>query len=81
MLPLKDILYLVAILVAYGIAGRMDYEDAIALAQVLEERERQVADCPDGTPNRNASKERTADGRFIPASHLGLSEPCFRPEP
>lgn len=81
MLPLKDILYLVAILFAYGIAGRIDCEDAIALAQVLEERERLVADCPDGTPNRNAGKERTADGRFIPTSPPVLSKPCFGPEP
>lgn len=81
MTTLKDILCLLAILVAYGIAGRMDYDDAVALAQILEERERQVADCPDGMPDRSPGKERTADGRFVPASHPGPSKPCFRPEP
>jgi len=33
MFPFKDALCLLAMLVAYGIAGRMDYDDAVMLEQ------------------------------------------------
>jgi len=81
MITLKDILCLLAILVAYGIAGRMDYEDAIALEQILEERDRLVANCTDVVPDGNATKGRTADGRLFPTIHSVPHELCFRPEP
>lgn len=35
MLEWKDILCLLAILAAYGLAGRLDYEDAIAMEEAL----------------------------------------------
>ena len=46
MSTLKDVLCLLAILVAYGIAGRMDYDAAV----MLEEVQQPVApaDCPTG---------------------------------
>lgn len=40
---LKDVLCLLAIFVAYGITGRMDYEDAMRMEQIRQER--QYADC------------------------------------
>jgi len=80
MITLKDILCLLAILVAYGIAERMDYEDAIALEQILKERDRLVANCTAVVPNGNAAKGRTADGRLFPASQSGPHQLCFRPE-
>ena len=36
MVPFKDALCLLAMLVAYGIAGRMDYEDAVMLEQAQQ---------------------------------------------
>ncbi len=46
MSTLKDVLCVLAIIVAYGIAGRMDYDDA-----VMHEEAQQAAapaDCPTG---------------------------------
>jgi len=34
----KDVLCLLAIFVLYGIAGRLDYEDAVGLEQIRQER-------------------------------------------
>ena len=34
----KDVLCLLAIFVFYGIAGRLDYEDAVGLEQISKER-------------------------------------------
>jgi len=36
MSPFKSVLCLLAILVAYGIAGRMDYDDAVMLEQARQ---------------------------------------------
>ena len=38
MSTIKDVLCLLAIFVAYGITGRLDYEDAVRLEQTLQER-------------------------------------------
>ena len=43
MSTIKDVLCLLAIFIAYGITGHLDYEDAVRLEQTL--RERQLADC------------------------------------
>ena len=43
MTTFKDALYLLAIFIAYGITGRLDYEDAVRLERTLQER--QLADC------------------------------------
>ncbi|TXT31872.1 MAG: hypothetical protein FD131_795 [Rhodocyclaceae bacterium] len=34
----KDVLCLLAIFILYGIAGRLDYEDAVGLEQIRQER-------------------------------------------
>ena len=35
MITFKDVLCLLAIFVAYGIVGRLDYEDAVGLEQII----------------------------------------------
>lgn len=62
---LKDTLCLLAILVAYGIAGHMDYGDAVMLEEV--QRAAALADCPtDGTCTTRGPQTQTNDLRFDP---------------
>lgn len=72
----KDLLRLLVIFVAYGITGRMDYEDAVALEQVVEERDRLVAECPAIAPEELPAGDSSAEGRFIPVSQTEPAEPC-----
>lgn len=48
MSTLKDVLCLLAILVVYGIAGRMDYDDAVMLEEAQQATA--LADCPTAKP-------------------------------
>ena len=48
MTAFKDVLGLLAIFIAYGIVGRLDYEDAVRLEQIT--RERQHAECLTAMP-------------------------------
>ena len=50
----KDALCLLSIFIAYGVTGRLDYEDAILLEQIQQERRH--ADCL----MRSSSEERDA---------------------
>jgi hypothetical protein len=43
MTTFKDVLCLLAIFIAYGIVGRLDYEDAVRMEQIRQER--RFADC------------------------------------
>ncbi len=43
MTAFKDVLCLLAIFIAYGIVGRLDYEDAVRLERIRQER--RDADC------------------------------------
>jgi hypothetical protein len=65
MSTLKDVLCLLAILVAYGIAGRMDYDDA-----VMHEKAQQAsaaADCSAGiTLSVNKPEVQTSGLAFNP---------------
>jgi len=81
MTTFKDILCLLAIFVTYGIAGRMDYEDAVALEQIVKERDRLVAACPAIEPAETPAGDWNAEGRFIPISQADPDEPCPWPEP
>ncbi|OHC70158.1 MAG: hypothetical protein A2045_17770 [Rhodocyclales bacterium GWA2_65_20] len=81
MTTFKDILCLLAIFVSYGIAGRMDYEDAVALEQVVEERERLVADCSAIVPAAGPDGDGNAAGHLVPISQTEPPEPCPWPEP
>ena len=43
MTTFKDVLCLLSIFIAYGVTGRLDYEDAVQLEQMRQERRN--ADC------------------------------------
>jgi len=65
MSTLKDTLCLLAILIAYGIAGRMDYDDAVMLEDV--QRAAALADCAaDGARTVTEPQTPTNDLRFDP---------------
>lgn len=72
----KDLLRLLAIFVAYGITGRMDYEDAVALEQVVEERDRLVAECPAIASEEHSAGDWNAEGPLVPVSQTEPTEPC-----
>ena len=64
MTTFKDVLCLMAIFIAYGIVGRLDYEDAVRLEQITAG----TAACrmPDTTP---PVREPGADQRSAPIHH------------
>lgn len=65
MSTLKDTLYLLAILVAYGIAGRMDHDEAALLDDVQQETA--PADCAtDETRTTRGPQAQSNDLRFHP---------------
>lgn len=72
----KDLLRLLVIFVAYGVTGRMDYEDAVALEQVVEERDRLVAECPAIAPEEHSTRDWNAEGHLVPVSRTDPAEPC-----
>jgi len=77
----KDLLCLLVIFVAYGITGHMDYEDAVALEQVVKERNRLIAECPAITPEELPAGDWSAEGRLAPVSRTEPAEPCHWAEP
>jgi hypothetical protein len=81
MTTFKDILCLLLIFVAYGITGRMDYEDAVVLEQIVKERDRLVAECPAIALEESPAGDWGAEGHFIPVSQAESDEPCLWPEP
>jgi hypothetical protein len=66
MTTFKDVLCLLAIFVAYGIVGRLDYEDAVRLEQTR--RERLHADCLTATPADCEALARINDQPFDPST-------------
>ena len=66
MTTFKDVLCLLAIFVAYGIVGRLDYEDAVRLEQT--QRERLHADCLTATPADREALARINDLPFDPST-------------
>lgn len=85
MTVLKDVLCLLAIFVAYGITGRLDYEDAIRMEQIRQER--QYADCLQVSLPYARQPLARIDGQFVdPHARLatqGSSEagrPCPPPQ-
>ena len=79
----KDVLCLLAIFVLYGIAGRLDYEDAVGLEQI--HRERLHATCLTDMPAGHDALARINDQELDPPSNhmdAGLpddSRPCPSP--
>ena len=81
----KDVLCLLMIFIIYGIAGRLDYEDAVGLEQISEERLH--AACLNDLPAGHDALARIDDQRLHPPSleiETGLSAddppclPCVR---
>jgi hypothetical protein len=61
----KVVLRLLAIFVAYGVVGRLDYEDALRLEQIRQER--RDADCLTGsTPVVREPLVQSGDPTFDP---------------
>jgi hypothetical protein len=63
MVPFKDALCLLAMLFAYGIAGRMDYDDAVMLEQA---QQAPAIACGHGRPSTEVIayvSDPTSDGR------------------
>ena len=81
MTTFKDLLCLLMIFVAYGVTGHMDYEDAVALEQVVKEWGRLVAECPAIRPEERAAEDGNAEGRPVPVSRTESAEPCRWAEP
>ncbi|MCB2021313.1 MAG: hypothetical protein KDG44_10950 [Burkholderiaceae bacterium] len=78
MSTLKDVLSLLAILVAYGIVGRMDHDDAVMLeAAQPAVVERSVIGC-DAEPG-DSMPESVAQARQMTPGALGESAPCWQP--
>ena len=68
MTTIKDVLCLMAIFVAYGIVGRLDYEDAVRMEQIR--RERLHADCLTATPTDREALARINDLPFDPIMRI-----------
>ena len=67
MSTLKDVLCLLAIFVAFGIAGRLDYEDAVMLEEVQQAPAH--TDCsPAATPAMREPPPQPTDRRVDPQS-------------
>jgi len=83
MTTFKDVLFLLAIFIIYGIAGRMDYEDAVRLEQIRMEWERRYADCTAMRPDETDTQVWIANQGFAAPSesHRESRVPCFWPEP
>ena len=79
----KDVLCLLAIFVLYGIAGRLDYEDAVGLEQIRQERLQ--AACLTDPPADHGPLARINDQGLDPPSNdmvAGLpadGQPCSAP--
>ena len=56
----KDVLCLLSIFIAYGVTGRLDYEDAVQLEQMRQERRN--ADCLLTTPSEEREEPPKVDG-------------------
>lgn len=63
----KDILCLLAILVAYGLAGHLDYQDAVAMEAAMSDALKQRCTRPIGTKETHASQAQpnVTPARFI----------------
>ena len=66
MITFKDVLCLLAIFAAYGMVGRLDYEDAVGLEQLIKERHH--ADCLTATPADREALARINDLPFDPST-------------
>lgn len=59
MIPWKDVLCLLAILVAYGLAGHLDYQDAVAMEEAMRDGMPPPCSAPPGSTAQSASLSPT----------------------
>ena len=83
MLTAKSFLCLVAIVVAYGIAGHLDYEDAVMLEEIERQSVAVVADdCARGDTNETSMRRpsgRWSPDQPLPRDATRSSGPAFIP--
>lgn len=73
MITFKEALCLLAIVVAYGITGRMDYDDAVMLEQA------ELARASAGARDRESAEPLTAVGRDAQASAPAFAAQFIEP--
>ena len=73
MTTFKNVLCLLAIFIAYGITGRLDYEDAVRLEQIRQER-RHAGCLTASTPAVRESVSPLKDMSFDPRSRPANGE-------
>jgi hypothetical protein len=71
---MKDVLCLLAIFVAYGLAGHLDYQDAVAMEEAM--RQDTPASCatlqPEPSPTRLAQAGPNTPPACPPEDHEGI---------
>lgn len=67
MTTLKDILALLAILACYGIAGRLDYDDALRHEEYMREKSAERFVCAPGISSTNAEAPPVGHGDLATA--------------
>lgn len=73
MTSFKNVLCLLVIFIAYGIVGRLDYEDAVQLEQIRQKRRH--ADClAASTPSARAPLAQISDLPFDPRARRANGE-------
>lgn len=78
MSTLKDVLSLLAILVAYGIVGRMDHDDAVMLEAAQPAVVERSVIGSDAEPG-DSMPESVAQARQMTPGALAESAPCRQP--
>ena len=63
MTTIKDALCLLSIFIAYGVTGRLDYEDAVQLEQIRQDRRN--ADCLQTFPSEDREALTIIDGHSV----------------
>lgn len=77
---IKTILCVLAIVAAYGVAGRMDYDDAVMMESAYKEAARTscLRDVSDSSPRQNQSVQTVSAG--ITGEAVTNSERCDAPD-
>jgi len=80
MTPWKDVLCLLAILVAYGLAGHLDYEDAVAMEEAIRDDVPPPCSAPPGATAERASLSPTDVKPARLGATAAISHPACRPD-
>lgn len=80
MSTIKDALYLLPILIAYGITGHMDYEDAVMLEETQQHLRRSAStDCGPTIPSPTGNSAAQVRQLGADPQHDDLSDPAHDP--